>query len=108
MKYTQHNPVPLPAGAASHAVQTTMDSVFDWQYALEKQNRIDENPSDAAAMRARYRDFLEALAPDVAATQPGTVVDMAPGELDRIRESLESLGYLGRDAEGYAVDPARD
>ncbi len=40
MKYTQHNPVPLPAGAASHAVQTTMDSVFDWQYALEKQNLL--------------------------------------------------------------------
>jgi hypothetical protein len=38
VKYTQHNPVPLPAGAVSHAVQTTMDSVFDWQYALEKQN----------------------------------------------------------------------
>ncbi len=40
MKYTQHNSVPLPAGAASHAVQTTMDSVFDWQYALEKQNLL--------------------------------------------------------------------
>ena len=40
MKYTQHNPVPLPAGAASHAVQTTMDSVFDWQYALEKQDLL--------------------------------------------------------------------
>lgn len=38
MKYEQHNPVPLPASGASHAVQSTIDSVFDWQYALEKQN----------------------------------------------------------------------
>lgn len=41
MKYTQHNPVPLPNGEAFHAVETTMESVFDWKYALEKQNLMN-------------------------------------------------------------------
>ncbi len=38
MKYQQHNPVPVPATGATHEVQATIASVFDWQYALEKQN----------------------------------------------------------------------
>ncbi len=37
MKYFQHNPVPLPSFGASQSVKTTMDSVFDWKYALEEQ-----------------------------------------------------------------------
>jgi hypothetical protein len=37
VKYFQHNPVPLPSFGASQSVKTTMDSVFDWQYALEEQ-----------------------------------------------------------------------
>jgi len=41
VKYTQHNPVPLPNGEAFHAVETTMESVFDWKYALEKQNLMN-------------------------------------------------------------------
>ena len=36
MNYEQRNPVPLPAGAAWQAIRTTMDSVFDWEYALRR------------------------------------------------------------------------
>ena len=36
MNYTQRNPVPLPRGEAAQAVRTTMDSVFDWEYALRR------------------------------------------------------------------------
>jgi hypothetical protein len=35
MKYFQNNPIPVPSFGASTAVATTMDTVFDWQYALE-------------------------------------------------------------------------
>jgi len=35
VKYFQNNPIPVPSFGASTAVQTTMDTVFDWQYALE-------------------------------------------------------------------------
>ena len=38
MRYPQKNPVPLPESGASHAVQATMDTVFDWQYALARQD----------------------------------------------------------------------
>ena len=38
MKYEQRNPLPMPASGAYHAVQATIETVFDWQYALEKQN----------------------------------------------------------------------
>ena len=38
MKYIQTNPVPVPSFGASTKVKTTMDTVFDWQYALEKQD----------------------------------------------------------------------
>ena len=37
MKYIQTNPVPVPSFGASTSVRTTLDTVFDWQYALEKQ-----------------------------------------------------------------------
>ena len=36
MNYAQRNPVPLPRGEAAQAVRTTMDSVFDWEYALRR------------------------------------------------------------------------
>ena len=36
MNYTQRNPLPLPQGAALQSVQTTMESVFDWEYALRR------------------------------------------------------------------------
>jgi hypothetical protein len=40
MKYEQHNPLPLPEGEAFQTVRTTMDSVFDWEYALKRQNLL--------------------------------------------------------------------
>jgi hypothetical protein len=36
MNYTQRNPLPLPQGAALQSVRTTMESVFDWEYALRR------------------------------------------------------------------------
>jgi hypothetical protein len=36
MNYPQRNPVPLPRGETRQAVRTTMDSVFDWEYALRR------------------------------------------------------------------------
>ena len=36
MNYTQRNPVPLPRGEAAQAVRITMDSIFDWEYALRR------------------------------------------------------------------------
>jgi hypothetical protein len=41
MQYTQHNPVPLPAGGAYEPLKATIDTVFDWQYALKKQNLLN-------------------------------------------------------------------
>ncbi len=38
MQYEQKNPLPLPKGEAYHHVQGTIDTIFDWQYTLEKQN----------------------------------------------------------------------
>jgi len=38
MKYEQRNPLPMPASGAYHEVEATIDTVFDWKYALEKQN----------------------------------------------------------------------
>ena len=38
MKYEQRNPLPIPESGAYHAVKGTIETVFDWQYALEKQN----------------------------------------------------------------------
>jgi len=36
MDYTQHNPVPIPEGGPYQNVQSTIKTVFDWQYALEE------------------------------------------------------------------------
>lgn len=42
MRYTQRNPLPLKAGSPPYeSVRSTMDSIFDWQYALEKQNLLN-------------------------------------------------------------------
>jgi len=38
VKYIQMNPIPVPAFGAAQAVRTTMETVFDWKYALEQQN----------------------------------------------------------------------
>jgi hypothetical protein len=42
MQYTQRNPLPLPQGSpAFESVRGTMETVFDWQYALQKQNLLN-------------------------------------------------------------------
>ncbi len=38
MKYEQHNPLPIPKSGPYQSIQSTMDSVFDWQYELRRQN----------------------------------------------------------------------
>jgi len=40
MQYRQHNPVPLPRSGAFESVKATIDTVFDWQYALKQQNLL--------------------------------------------------------------------
>ena len=40
MKYVQKNPVPLPASGAFEELRTTIDAVFDWEYALRRQNLL--------------------------------------------------------------------
>ncbi len=40
MKYTQHNPLPLPASGPSRAVTSTLDTIFDWRYALKRQDLL--------------------------------------------------------------------
>ncbi|MCP3985327.1 MAG: ferritin-like domain-containing protein [bacterium] len=38
MNYTQHNPVPIPAMGEHQSIQATIDTVFDWKYALDRKN----------------------------------------------------------------------
>ena len=40
MQYQQRNPVPLPATGSYESVKATIDTVFDWQYELRKQNLL--------------------------------------------------------------------
>jgi hypothetical protein len=37
MDYEQRNPIPLPESGAFESVSATIETVFDWQYALEQQ-----------------------------------------------------------------------
>jgi hypothetical protein len=39
--YFQNNPIPIPTFGANTSVKATMDTVFDWQYALKKQNLMN-------------------------------------------------------------------
>jgi hypothetical protein len=41
MQYTQRNPLPMPASGAYESMKATIDSVFDWQYAIKKQNLLN-------------------------------------------------------------------
>jgi hypothetical protein len=41
MQYEQRNPLPLPAGPVFESVKATMETVFDWQYELKKQNLLN-------------------------------------------------------------------
>ncbi len=40
MNYTQHNPLPIPDVGPSEHVPVTMDTIFDWEYALRRQNLL--------------------------------------------------------------------
>jgi hypothetical protein len=40
VKYVQKNPVPVPTSGAFAELQTTIDAVFDWEYALRRQNLL--------------------------------------------------------------------
>ncbi len=40
MKYEQRNPLPIPESGPSESVSTTMDTIFDWKYALERENLL--------------------------------------------------------------------
>jgi hypothetical protein len=40
MRYDQHDPLPLPSSAPREAIESEMDTVFDWQYALEHRNLL--------------------------------------------------------------------
>jgi hypothetical protein len=41
MQYTQRNPVPLPDIGAFESVPSPMETVFDWEYALKRQNLLN-------------------------------------------------------------------
>src|SRR3989442_5835660 len=41
MQYVQRNPLPMPPGGAYESMKATIDSVFDWQYELKKQNLLN-------------------------------------------------------------------
>ncbi len=40
MKYTQHNPLPIPDVGPTEPIDVTMTSIFDWEYALERENLL--------------------------------------------------------------------
>ena len=41
MNYEQHNPVPVPAAGPTQRVATSIDTVFDWEYALRQENLLN-------------------------------------------------------------------
>jgi len=58
MNYEQRNPVPLPDGQAFQSVQTTMETVFDWEYALKRKNLLAlYEKGKAAAWNANDLDW---------------------------------------------------
>jgi hypothetical protein len=40
MNYEQRNPVPLPEGRVSDAVRSTLETVYDWEYALRRKDLL--------------------------------------------------------------------
>ncbi len=40
MRFQQRNPLPIPEQGAFASVKSTLETVFDWQYSLEKQNLL--------------------------------------------------------------------
>lgn len=58
MQYPQHNPVPVPASGAFGTVSATIDTVFDWQYALRQQNLLSlYEKGKAASWNANELDW---------------------------------------------------
>jgi hypothetical protein len=41
MKYEQKNPLPIPESGAYQSVKATIDTIFDWQYALEDEKLLN-------------------------------------------------------------------
>jgi hypothetical protein len=41
MKYTQHNPLPIPDIGPTEPIDVTMTSIFDWEYALHRENLLN-------------------------------------------------------------------
>lgn len=40
MQYVQRNPLPIPPGGPYESIRATIDTIFDWKYALEQQNLL--------------------------------------------------------------------
>jgi hypothetical protein len=40
MHYTQHNPLPIPDIGPTESIDVTMTSIFDWEYALKRENLL--------------------------------------------------------------------
>jgi hypothetical protein len=58
MNYEQRNPIPLPDGQAFQSVQTTMETVFDWEYALKRRDLLAlYEKGKAAAWNANDLDW---------------------------------------------------
>jgi hypothetical protein len=58
MNYSQRNPVPLPDGQAFQSVRTTMDTIFDWEYALKRRDLLAlYEKGKAAAWNANDLDW---------------------------------------------------
>ena len=40
MKYEQRNPLPIPHSGPSESVTSPLTTIFDWEYALERENLL--------------------------------------------------------------------
>ncbi len=86
MEYTQRNPLPLPASGPLGAVSATIDTVFDWEYALRRQNLLAlYEKGKALAWNASDLDWsvdvdVERMMAERAAAGAGSIVNsvMAP------------------------------
>ena len=86
MEYTQRNPLPLPASGSLGTVQSTIDTVFDWEYALRRQNLLNlYEKGKALAWNATDLDWstdvdMERIMAERAAAGVGSIVNsvMAP------------------------------
>ena len=58
MDYEQKNPLPVPQSGAYKSVKSTIETVFDWQYALEDQKLLDALREGQGARLERQRARL--------------------------------------------------